>query len=84
MLLEFRVPLPYCVEDPNVGYLYMCMQANLAATGGGEGVDWIKNEPFSLLFSFSFTSYDNTYGHIQLDIAGYSVPKNKGQYSLKQ
>ena len=84
MLLEFRVPLPYCVEDPNVGYLYMCMQANLAATGGGEGVDWIKNDPFSLLFSFSFTSYYNTDGHIQLDIAGYSVPKNKGQYSLKQ
>lgn len=49
MLLEFRVPLPYCVNDPNVGYLYMCMQANLAATGGGEGVDWIKNEPLELL-----------------------------------
>ena len=48
MLLEFRVPLPYCVEDPTVGYLYMCMEANLQATGGGEGVDWIKNEPYSL------------------------------------
>lgn len=44
MLLEFRCPLPYCVEDPNIGYLYMVMQANLEATGGGEGVEWEKNE----------------------------------------
>ena len=45
MLLEFRCPLPYCVEDPNIGYLYMVMEANLEATGGGEGVEWEKNEP---------------------------------------
>ena len=48
MLLEFRVPLPYCVEDPTVGYLYMVMMANLEATGGGEGVKWITNEPYIL------------------------------------
>ena len=46
MLLEFRVPLPYCVEDPFIGYLYMVMVANLEATGGGEGVKWLKNEPY--------------------------------------
>ena len=83
MLLEFRVPLPYCVEDPNVGYLYMCMQANLQATGGGEGVDWIKIEPY--LFDEMIThSYDNTDGHLKLDIAGFEIPKNKGYYSVKQ
>ncbi|CBK25476.2 uncharacterized protein [Blastocystis hominis] len=46
--------------------------ANLEATGGGEGVEWLKNEP-----------YDNTDGHWDLKIDGYSVPKNKGQYTLK-
>ena len=44
MLLEFRVPLPYCVEDPNVGYLYMVMDACQQATGGGEGVEWLVEE----------------------------------------
>ena len=42
MLLEFRVPLPYCVEDPNIGYLYMVMEACRSATGGGEGVEWLE------------------------------------------
>ena len=42
MLLEFRVPLPYCVEDPNIGYLYMVMEACRNATGGGEGVEWLE------------------------------------------
>ena len=52
MLLEFRVPLPYCVEDPTVGYLYMVMMANLEATGGGEGVKWITNEPYIFIILF--------------------------------
>ena len=52
MLLEFRVPLPYCVEDPTVGYLYMVMMANLEATGGGEGVKWITNEPYVFIILF--------------------------------
>lgn len=42
MLLEFRALLPYCVEDPNVGYLYMVMEACRSATGGGEGVEWLE------------------------------------------
>ena len=42
MLLEFRVPLPYCVDNPNIGYLYMNMNACKQATGGGEGVEWIE------------------------------------------
>ena len=84
MLLEFRSPLPYCVEDPNIGYLYMVMQANLEATGGGEGVEWEKNEPYASSILVFISSYDNTDGHIQFDIDGYSVPKNKGQYTFKK
>lgn len=44
MLLEFHVPLPFCVDDPTVGYLYMVMDACRSATGGGEGVEWIIEE----------------------------------------
>ena len=44
MLLEFRIPLPYCVEDPTVGYLFMNMEACKQATGGGEGVEWLVEE----------------------------------------
>lgn len=51
MLLEFRVPLPYNVEDPNIGYRYMCMLAHDAATGGGEGVDWLVNEEYVVRIS---------------------------------
>ena len=29
-------------------------------------------------------SYDNTDGHWDIGIDGYAVPKNKGQYTLKQ
>ena len=46
MLLEFRVPLPYCVDNPSIGYLYMNMSACKQAPGGGEGVDWIERKEF--------------------------------------
>lgn len=47
MLLEFRVPLPYCVDHPSIGYLYMNMMACKQATGGGEGVDWIERYEYA-------------------------------------
>lgn len=46
MLLEFRVPLPYCVENPTIGYLFMNMEACKSATGGGEGVEWLVEEEY--------------------------------------
>ena len=49
MLLEFHVPLPFCVDDPTVGYLYMVMDACRNATGGGEGVEWLQEEEITLL-----------------------------------
>ena len=72
MLLEFHVPLPFCVDDPTIGYLYMVMDACRSATGGGEGVEWLQEE-----------EYDNTDGHMTCDVPGYSPPKNKGVFTLK-
>lgn len=31
-----------------------------------------------------FHSYDNTDGHLVCDIDGFSIPRNKGIYTLKQ
>ena len=59
MLLEFRIPLPYCVEDPNVGYLFMNMEACKQATGGGEGVEWLVEEEYHCSFPVP-CRYDNT------------------------
>lgn len=46
MLLEFRVPLPYCIDNPSIGYLFMNMSACKQATGGGEGVEWIERSEY--------------------------------------
>ncbi|KAK8790156.1 hypothetical protein WA588_000324 [Blastocystis sp. NMH] len=48
------------------------MEACKSATGGGEGVEWLVEE-----------DYDNTDGHMECDVPGYSPPKNKGTYTLK-
>ena len=84
MLLEFRVPLPYCVEDPNIGYLYMVMEACRNATGGGEGVEWLEEVEYRESYVGVIYRYDNTDGHMTCDVPGYAPPKNKGVYTLKQ
>lgn len=41
-----RVVLPITVEEYQIGQLYSVAEASKAETGGGEGVQVIKNEPF--------------------------------------
>ena len=73
VLTEFRIPLPLKVEEFQVAQLYMVVKASKEATGGGEGVEWVKNEPF-----------DNTDGHMGIsERSGVEVPRAKGQYTLK-
>lgn len=68
VVIEFRIPLPLTVEEFGRGQLYMTAQASLEATGGAEGIVWLKNEP-----------YDNTDGHLGVSsVTGTSVPRNKG------
>eukprot|EP00949_MAST-11_sp_MAST-11-sp1_P004167 g4167.t1 len=72
VLVEYRIPMPCTVEEFNRAWLAMVVEASMDTTGDGEGVEVLKNEV-----------YDNTDGHLKESIAGIPVPKNKGQYTLK-
>ncbi|XP_065570788.1 phosphatidylinositol transfer protein beta isoform-like isoform X3 [Artemia franciscana] len=47
LIKEFRVVLPLTVEEYQVGQLYAVAQTSRENTGGGEGVEVRKNEPFN-------------------------------------
>lgn len=53
----------------------MVLKASKENTGGGEGVEWVKNEP-----------YDNSNGTGEeiSEVTGVTIPKSKGQYTLKK
>ncbi|XP_022241918.1 phosphatidylinositol transfer protein alpha isoform-like [Limulus polyphemus] len=46
LIKEFRVILPLTVEEYQVGQLYSVAQASKNETGGGEGIEVLRNEPF--------------------------------------
>ena len=43
---EFRIPLPMSLEDYHVAQLWAVNEQSRQETGGGEGVEVGKNEPF--------------------------------------
>ena len=43
---EYRIPLPISVSEYQVGQLYSVAEASKDNTGGGEGVEVVKNEPY--------------------------------------
>ena len=74
MLVEIRMPLPCTVDEYQVGQLHMVMEQSKANSGGGEGVEVLKNE-----------SYDNSDGsHGVSERSSTRVPRNKGQFTLKK
>ena len=75
MIVEMRVPMPMTLDEFDKGWLYMAMKASEEASEEGDsGVVILKNEP-----------YDNTDGHLGTsEKSGNLIPKNKGQYTLKQ
>ncbi|XP_041350271.1 phosphatidylinositol transfer protein alpha isoform-like [Gigantopelta aegis] len=46
LLKEFRIVLPMTVEEYQVAQLYSVAEASKNETGGGEGIEVLKNEPF--------------------------------------
>lgn len=46
LITEFRVTLPMTVEEYQVGQLFSVAEASLNETGGGEGVEVVRNEPY--------------------------------------
>ncbi|XP_039297702.1 phosphatidylinositol transfer protein beta isoform isoform X4 [Nilaparvata lugens] len=47
LIKEFRVTLPLTVDEYQVAQLYSVAEASKNETGGGEGIEVLKNEPFS-------------------------------------
>lgn len=47
LIKEFRVTLPLTVEEYQVGQLYSVAEVSKNETGGGEGIEVLKNEPFT-------------------------------------
>eukprot|EP00834_Sanchytrium_tribonematis_P008463 NODE_1004_length_2718_cov_0.682321.p2 type:complete len:254 gc:universal NODE_1004_length_2718_cov_0.682321:315-1076(+) len=45
LINEYRVRLPLTVEEYQIGQLYAVAEASKDETGGGEGVEVLKNEP---------------------------------------
>ncbi|XP_037923377.1 phosphatidylinositol transfer protein alpha isoform isoform X2 [Hermetia illucens] len=46
LIKEFRVTLPLTVEEYQVAQLFSVAEASKNETGGGEGIEVLKNEPF--------------------------------------
>ncbi|XP_064425591.1 phosphatidylinositol transfer protein beta isoform [Latimeria chalumnae] len=46
LIKEYRILLPCSVEEYQVGQLYSVAEASKNNTGGGEGIEVLKNEPY--------------------------------------
>jgi len=82
LIKEYRVTLPLTVPEYQIGQLYSVAEASLRETGGGEGVEVRKNEPFNnhKLLNGRFTSGQYTYKIYHLAskiplIVRYIIPK---------
>ena len=73
-LTEFQILMPMTVDEFLVAHLYTVVKYSKENTGGGAGIEWIKNEP-----------YDNTDGHMGTsELTQTKIPLTKGQYTLKK
>ena len=46
VIREYRIPLPITVDEYHIAQLYSVAEASKNETGGGDGVEVVKNEPF--------------------------------------
>jgi hypothetical protein len=69
IIKEFRVVLPLTVEEYQVAQLYTVAEASKDNTGGGEGIEVLKNEPYSgkPLLGDKYTTGQYTYKIYHLD-----------------
>lgn len=69
---EYRLVLPMTVEEYQVGQLWSVAEASKAETGGGEGVEVLKNEPFKnyplLDGRYSCGQYTHKIYHLQTKV----------------
>ncbi|KAL3118753.1 hypothetical protein niasHT_000513 [Heterodera trifolii] len=58
LIKEYRIVMPFTIEEYQIGQLFSVTEASRQETGGGEGVQVVRNEPFEgeSLFNGRFTS----------------------------
>lgn len=69
LIKEFRITLPLTVEEYQVGQLHAVAETSKAETGGGDGVEVLKNEPFKDHPEFGSGQYTKKIYHLK-----YKVP----------
>ena len=69
LIKEYRITLPMTVEEYQMAQLYSVAEASKNETGGGEGVEVIKNEPYNdqPLLNGKFTKGQYTYKIYRLE-----------------
>jgi len=66
LIREFRIVMPLTVEQYQVGQLFSVAEASKAETGGGEGIEVVKNEPYDDPKQFGEKGqYTNKIYHLQ-------------------
>ena len=81
IIKEYRVTLPMTVEEYQVAQLFSVAEASKNETGGGEGVEVIKNEPYKVnlankTIKFLITLYQ--------DVPLLNGKFTSGQYTYKK
>jgi len=71
LVKEFQITLPLTVEEYQVGQLYVVAEASKAETGGGDGVEVLKNEPFTDHPEFGSGQYTYKIYHLQHKVPGW-------------
>lgn len=64
LIKEYRITMPLSVAEYQIGQLYSVAEASIRETGGGDGVEVLKNEPFENktdLLNGQFTQGQYTY-----------------------
>ncbi|KAF2360851.1 Phosphatidylinositol transfer protein [Trinorchestia longiramus] len=75
LVKEFKVVLPLTVEEYQVAQLFSVAEASKNETGGGEGIEVLKNEPYTdhPLLGGKFTAGQYTYKiyHLKSKVPGF-------------
>lgn len=71
IIKEFQVVLPLTVEEYQIGQLYAVAEASKAETGGGDGVEVLKNEPFTDHKEFGSGQYTYKIYHLEQKVPGW-------------
>ena len=69
LIKEYRITMPMTVKEYQVAQLYSVAEASKNETGGGEGVEVIKNKPYDdhPLLNGKFTKGQYTYKIYRLE-----------------